>query len=488
MKNIRLKPLYLPNDDILINPPNFLHGSETCQKESGSRIYLSSLDEVKTILRGRRLKSVQARAKSQHYSDQESVVHLSEFKPAPSGRSPVSHRYTFKKSFSNSSQDQKSAKTSPVKIDETPKFILALQSIASKEKGKEKELELDLNKFTENNKEFEKSLNLRIGKLAGDVEEVNRLLVEIKAKIEVAQNEKIEKMKEYESKMNEIMSKEASHNLLLHSNKTKKRHSVDVGDEREHLIFKDTIRKAKRDLHQSHVDSIEKYSATIQSMQIYLDKKQSDKKSYQKELKDLQESLINFYCTNLKEAMDLREDGIRWTIKSLWKMKQAVPVSAFPKFLDDESSHFLLVLSEKELESAYLNKRLSELREEIKKDRLNSSFCKKPMELYVIVQERLREIKQKSRALSVNYDSMYSNSYDFATARYDEIKDLKSKLKEDDKAIGLLTGEEVKRVVSAYRPENYKDIGISHIIRTLVGEKYKDFRKFTKFKNSKLDS
>jgi hypothetical protein len=60
-------------------------------------------------------------------------------------------------------------------------------------------------------------------------------------------------------------------------------------------------------------------------------------------------------------------------------------------------------------------------------------------------------------------------------------------LKEDDKVINLLTVEEIKRVVNAYRPENYKDIGISHIIRTLVGEKYKDFRKFTKFKTSKLD-
>ena len=486
MKNIRLKPIYLPNDDVLINPPEFLSNSETCSKESGNRVYVSSLDELKNILRGRRLKSVQAQLKSQRDCEQESVMNLSEFKPPPSGRSPISNRYSFKKSFSNSSQDQKSAKTSPVKIDETPKFILALQSIASKEKGKDLQLEQDLSKFTENNKEFEKALNLRIGKLLGDIEEVNVFLIEIKGKIEVAQNEKIEKVKEYESKMNEIMSKEASHNLLIHSNKTKKRNSVSTGDERDHLIFKDSIRKAKRDLHQSHMDSMEKYSGTLQNLQIYLEKKQSDKKSYQKELKDLQESLINFYCTNLKETMDLREDGIRWAIKSLWKMNQAIPVSAFPKFLDGESSHFLLLLSEKELESSFLNKRLNELREEIKKDRLNSSFCKKPMELYGIVKERLREIKQKSRALSVNYDLVVSKSYDFTSTRYDEIKDLKSKLKEDDKVISILTVEEVKRVVDTYRPENFKDIGISHIIRTLVGEKYKDFRKFTTNPRSKL--
>jgi hypothetical protein len=484
MKNIRLKPLYFPNDDILIQPPSFLHASDPI-KDSSSRVYVSNLEEVKTILRGRRLKSVQNRQKSSQDSDQEGVLQLSDFKAPSSIRSPVSRRYTFKKSFSNSSQDQKSAKISPVKVEETPKFILSLQSIASREKGKEKELEQDLSKFTENNKGYEKSLNCRIEKLLIDLEEISEFLTQYKGKITDTQAEKVAEAKLYDVKMNEIMNKEAGHNLLIHSAKMKKRHSHDVSEERDHLLFKETIRKAKRDLHQSHIENTEKYSAALSNMHLFLEKRQAEKRACQKELKDLQESLVNFYCTNLKESMDLREDGIRWTIKSLWKMKQAVPVSAFPKFLDDESSHFLLVLSEKELETVSLNSRLAELREEIKKNRLNSSFSKRPWELYEIVKERLREIKQKSRALSVNYDSMFAQTSEFSTSRFDEIREIKMKLKENEKIVGGMTVEEVKRVVGNYRPENFKDIGISHVVRTLVGDKYKDFRKFARLKTVK---
>ena len=45
-------------------------------------------------------------------------------------------------------------------------------------------------------------------------------------------------------------------------------------------------------------------------------------------------------------------------------MKQPVPISTFPRFLDDESAYFLLTIAEKELEISSLQKRLQELRDQ----------------------------------------------------------------------------------------------------------------------------
>lgn len=487
MKNIRLKPLYIPNDDILVQPPGFLCSSDNIVKEPGSKVYLNNLEDLKTILRGRRLKSVQARKKNLRETDQESVLKLSEFKPPQHfARSPLSKRYTFKKSLSNSSHEQKSAKPSPVKIEQTPKFILTLQSIASKERGKVKESESGIAKFTETNKEYEKSLNYRMKQLNLEVESINDFISSYKVKIKDAQNTRQLEIKNFDDKMNEIQSKETSH-ALLHTSKGKKKQTLDVSEEREYFLIKDTLRKAKRDLHQAHIDSMEVVTGKLQNMQLILEQKQAQKRAYLKEIKDLQETLINFYCTNLREGMDLRDDGIRWTIKSLWTMNQPVPVSALPKFLDDDSSHFLLMLSEKELETVYLENKLTQMREEIKKDRMSSSFCKSPNELYTIVRGRLHDIKQKSRALSVDLDIMYETNSNFNTARYDEIKDIKKRLKDTEKWIATTTLEEVKRVIAGYSPDNFKNIGISHLIKTLAGEKFKDFRRFANLKTIKKD-
>ena len=483
MRNIRLKPLYLPNDDILVQPPGFLHQPEAVPKDSSSKIYLSNLDDLKTMLRGRRLKSLTNNKRKLESDEQESVLKLSEFKVPQKARSPLSRKYTFRRSYSNLNQD--STKNSPVKVEENQSFMLALQTIVSKEKGKNKEVEFDIQKFTESNKVYEAGLITRMKKLTRDIEEVSEYIINLKSKIKVSQAERDKEAKFYEEKMTEMMSKETNLTLSLHSVKGKKKHP-DVNEERDYFIIKDALRKSKRELHAAHIEAIEKAGAEIENMNGILNQYQVHKKNCQKEFKDLQESLINFYCMNLREGMDIRDDGIRWTIKSLWKMKQPVPVSAFPRYLDDESSHFLLFTAEKDLEKDFLQKRLTELREEIKKDHMGSSLTKSPRELYGIVQERLKDIKKKSRAISLNssaiVDTCLEEEGDFTIYRYDEIKSLKERLKNDEKIVSSMTMDEIKRVVGNYNAETAKNLGITHIIRALVGDKSKDFRRLARQK------
>ena len=491
MRNIRLKPLYLPNDDILVQPPSFLYESEAFTKDSSSKIYLTNLEDLKSILRGRRLKSLTAHKRTIENDEQESVLKLSEFKaPQRVGRSPLSRKYTFRRSYTNLAPDGKPLQVSPVKIDENPNFILALQTLVSKEKGKSKDVDQEMTRFTETNKDFEASLISRMKKLVKDVEETSDFMTNYKLKIKAAQAERQKEAKVYEDKMNEIMSKETNLTLSMHSFKGKKKHP-DVSEERQYFIVKEALRAANRELHAHHIEIIEKSTLELENMNLLLNQYQSHKKACQKELKDLQDSLINFYCMNLKEGMDLREDGIRWTIKSLWKMKQPVPVSTFPRYLDDESSHFLLFMAEKDLETTFLQSRLDQLREEIKKDHMDSGFTKSPKELFDIVQGRLRDIKQKTRALSLNTSEIVQLTQERddegSIYRYDEIKQLKNKLKADKDSVATLSVEEVKRVVANYNPETTKNVGIAHVIRCLVGDKFKDFRKLARMKTSKKE-
>lgn len=489
MKNIKLKPLYLPSDDILIQPPNFLSHQEL-PKEKSSKIYLSNLEDLKNILRGRRLKSVNLHSKLPKNEELESVKKLNEFRPPVKlGFSPLSRKYTFRKSPSNINQETTPKHPTISKFEENPSFTIALQTILGLERQKTKEIEHEISKFSESNKDYEQISNSRMKQLTLDIEQVSLLILKCKVDIKEVKTERDKEFKDFEEKMNKIMAQETQHTLSNHTHVGKNIKPVEVTEERKYFFVKETLRKAKRDLHASHLESVERFGIRLESLQGLLLKYQVHKKNCQKEFKELKESLINFYCMNLKEGMDLREDGLRWLIKALWNMDQPVPVSAFPKYLDDESSLFLLNLAEKDLENIHLSKKLNELREEIKKDRLNSSFTKSPMELYGIVKERMREIKQKSKPLSLNStftSESRDTSEDYKYSRYDEIQRIKSKLKFNETTAAKMTVDEINRVFSLYNSENSK-IGITVILRALVGNKYREFRRVAKMKTTKKD-
>ena len=97
------------------------------------------------------------------------------------------------------------------------------------------------------------------------------------------------------------------------------------------------------------------------------------KRNCKMRLQKIKEGIVNFYCNILKQGMDIREDGIRWAIKAMWKINEPVPISMFPKFIDDESAYFLLKMTKKDLKLDFLNKKLEEIKKKIRKKRpLNS--------------------------------------------------------------------------------------------------------------------
>ena len=61
------------------------------------------------------------------------------------------------------------------------------------------------------------------------------------------------------------------------------------------------------------------------------------------------------------------------------------------------------------------------------------------------------------------------------------------RLRDEEKEKAALTLEEVKRVVESYQSDNEHGVGLSHIIKTLVGDKHREFRKFTNHKTLKKE-
>ena len=194
------------------------------------------------------------------------------------------------------------------------------------------------------------------------------------------------------------------------------------------------------------------------------------------------------YCRALKDGKDIRSDGLRWIIKALWQMHECVPISAFPKFFDDESSHILLVLSEKDLELESCMQKLENLRKEIKSKRSSFSVTT-ARELYKTVRSRLRNISQSSVGQepdgTVVLEDHLENGKSLARqehAGYEEVKGLREKIIQINESVKEMMREEIRRITENYQ-KNSGDagkVGLFHVIKCMVGDKVREFNKYTR--------
>ena len=175
-------------------------------------------------------------------------------------------------------------------------------------------------------------------------------------------------------------------------------------------------------------------------------------------------------------------------------MGEYIPISAFPKFFDDESSHFLLLMSEKDLELEDNTKKLDYLRKEIKNKGTSVSITT-ARDLYKTVRSRLRNISQSAigelldgTKLIEDPNSSNSNSCTIEPpTNYHEIKEIRDKIAQINEFVKEITTNEIKRITEAYQinPGEAGEVGLFHIIKCLVGEKVREFNKYTRSSNKK---
>ena len=78
MKNLRLKPIFIPVDDVLVKPPSFCLKSEESYSDKLKNRTISSTDELITILHSRKAKKREKFARIQAEKDEDTVKKLSE--------------------------------------------------------------------------------------------------------------------------------------------------------------------------------------------------------------------------------------------------------------------------------------------------------------------------------------------------------------------------------------------------------------------------
>jgi hypothetical protein len=333
--------------------------------------------------------------------------------------------------------------------------------------------------LSERNIEYEEEVKDRIEKLKRALKNLKAFVYESQEKLVGMKREFEEAKKKNEEDSNALALLEAQE--LLFKDKTKK---ARIQDETTYFIKKEKIRKLKQDLHKSYLDTQEKFSSEISGQSRSLESAEHSRRLYKKQVKEFREELVMFYCRLLKDGKDARSDGLRWIIKSLWTMHEAVPISAFPKFLDDESSHFLLKISELEIEQSVFLNQLSLLQVEFKNTR-PASCIPSAFSLYNKVKGRLRQISQSSIGRSpVNKKKMPdkgSSKENSTPSSYSEVSALKAKVSKHQEEINSLTQLEIKRVTEGYamNSEN-EDIGLFHIVRCLVGDKVREFNRYTR--------
>lgn len=492
MKAIKLKPLFFPSDDILVQPPDILSNRKELEKAANKTS--SSIGQLKTILRGRRLKKNTGQKKLQSEIEKETVQNLSEWKRTASPKSPLTRKFTFKRTFTmnqmgNEPKSPLKPKTelkafSLGKLTLIDALVSTVQGIVTNERFKKKVKDEEIKEISGRNQRYEKESQARINKLVSEIKALKGFIRESAVKLEKLKEEFAGVNKKYEEDTAKLALVEAQE-LLFKDKEGKK--SLRTSDERQYFVKKEKIRQLKQDLHKTFQESKEKYLTAIENSQKTLEASEYQRQVSKKELKEYREQIIMLYCRTLKDGKDIRNDGLRWIIKNLWMMNEAIPMSAFPKFLDDESAHFLLVMAEKDLELVKCEKKLEMLRKDIREKRPSSALSS-AKGLYDDVRKRLREISQssighvKKEIYTINSVSGESRAKSNYSGNFNEISDLRQKIGKIQDFIKENMTAEIKRVTDLYQinATGSEEIGLFHIIKCLVGEKVREYNKYTR--------
>lgn len=492
MKTAKLKPIYLPNDDILICPPLFIEVDDEIQLEKPKNKTFSSTEQLKTILRGRQMKkSINSKCITGE-DDEETVKKLSEWKSVDSPKSAIKRKFTFRRGTTSvKATDSKSSlrsgtliKTNPCE-SELDTIATMFKGLVALEKYTKKKVDLESKQITETNLQRERNIKHKINAANKEMQHLKHLYNENMQKLEKYKKEYEDLHKNHEDNLGEISKQEAQELLL--SDKGKKK-LLKPGEESRNFIKKEKLRQQKQEVHKKYQEGQEYYSSKISDLKGMLEVAKAEKQVCKKNLINYREELVSLYCRALKDGKDLRTDGLRWIIKSLWKMNECVPLSSFPKFFDEDSYQFLLIMSEKDLELENLTKKLEDLRVEIRSKRKKCSVSTE-RELYKTIRSRLRSISQSSVGQNLDGNSVIEGEFevkkkdDFEeNGSYLELSRIRGLIAEINESIKQMSLAEVKRITEIYKNDSGESgkLGVFHIIKCLVGDRVREFNKYTR--------
>ena len=158
-------------------------------------------------------------------------------------------------------------------------------------------------------------------------------------------------------------------------------------NKKQNMSFSFKNAKSPKIEHMRRVSKLQDYLLSQKKTDNEKKEKQNKILEIQKELKDLKKPLtllnneINELKTNekntkvelLKHYLELlyvgkevRNEGLIWIIKSIWKLGENVPISFMPKFLDFDAIQFLFNYAKISTELEYIKKLIRELKHKLK--------------------------------------------------------------------------------------------------------------------------
>ena len=226
--------------------------------------------------------------------------------------------------------------------------------------------------------------------------ELNYRLQDIKKKFNIKKKNKHEINNKFTDKLKEIDNIEYDIQLLDYKSKENSLRNSQLIypnsndnniNKKQNMSFSFKNAKSPKIEHMRRVSKLQDYLLSQKKTDNEKKEKQNKILEIQKELKDLKKPLtllnneINELKTNekntkvelLKHYLELlyvgkevRNEGLIWIIKSIWKLGENVPISFMPKFLDFDAIQFLFNYAKISTELEYIKKLIRELKHKLK--------------------------------------------------------------------------------------------------------------------------
>lgn len=498
MKSVKLKPLMVSENEVFVKPPEFLLSNAELPLEKFKNVLAVFVKDIKPYLHRKKI-SKEAKEKKVTENDEESVKKLSEWKRSITPVSPLLRKYTFKRqgtfnlvACDNNPKARSAAHAGTIISKGNTRFdslVSKVYGIVAAERFKKKNLDEHFSRIAQRNQDHEEVIKRHMYKLKREIQDLKSSIETGVENLKEIQQKIVKLQKKHEERLRKIKQQETED--LLFNSKTKQKKVLKQGEESQYLIKKEKIRQIKQDYHKQFQEELEVLNYDKEKTEKILEINSHDRQKNKKELNELKEEICTLYLSILKDGKDLRTDGLRWVIKSLWVHKEFIPVSAFPKFLDEESIYFLLRISEKDLEFNHCQEKIEKIRKNLQ-DHRSSSSVSSSRELYLSVRKRLRDISKSV----ISYDLNGRNTADIFNGSklesrdsntYNELSTYRGKIQEISKLIKEETDAEIKRTTELYQicPGKAEKFGLFHVIKCLVGEKVREFNKYTRSQQKK---
>ena len=197
-------------------------------------------------------------------------------------------------------------------------------------------------------------------------------------------------------------------------------------------------------------------------------------KTIRKKLEIVKSTQIKHYLSLLKDGKDTRSEGIQWIVIKLWKLGESVKVHQFPAFLDDDSVHFILFVSQKSLEIEVLLNKISPAKKVFSADKPNrwNNIKKRLAELTKQIKADRPEYIYNNKRVSIRWVPNHVNDSVSLEKTVIEPSFYENYIGKVKDMIKTALNNEVHRITLEYLLHGYEErfkVGIKDVISAIVG-------------------